>query len=69
MFVWNKMAVMKSSFLTMPSEKALCLFPNVPQIKEKQKKCLNLLLNRKDVPGLLPTGFGKSLYLIEMKKC
>ena len=30
--------------------------------KEKQKKCqLNLLLKRKDVLGLLPTRFGKSL--------
>ena len=25
-------------------EKVLCLLPNVPEIKEKQKKCLNLLL-------------------------
>ena len=35
---------------------ALRLFPNVPKIKEKQKKCLKLLLKTKD-----PTGFGKSL--------
>ena len=42
--------------------KALRLSPNVPQIKpEKQKRCLNLLLKRKDVLGMLPTGFGKSL--------
>ena len=29
-------------FLTMLLGKALRLFPNVPEIKEKQKKCLNL---------------------------
>ena len=31
-------------FFTMLLEKVLCLLPNVPEIKEKQKKCLNLLL-------------------------
>ena len=42
---------------------ALQLFPNVPEIKEKQKKCLNLLLKRKGV-------FGKRLiYLIFEIKC
>ena len=40
------------------------LFPNVPEIREKQKKCLNLLFKRKDVLGLLPTRLGKSLILI-----
>ena len=35
--------------------------PNVPGIKEKQKKCLNSLLKRKDVLGLLPTRLEKSL--------
>ena len=35
--------------LTMLSEKAHRLFPNVPEIKEKQKKYLKLLLERKDV--------------------
>ena len=40
---------------------SLRLFPNVPALKEKQKKCIELLLKRKDVLGLLPTGFGKSL--------
>ena len=40
---------------------AFRLFPNVPEIKEKQKKCLNLLLERKDVLRLLPTRLGKSL--------
>ena len=43
---------------------SFCLFPNVPEIKEKQKKCLNLLFKRKDVLGLLPTRLGKSLILI-----
>ena len=43
MFVWNNF------FLTMLSEKALRLFPNVPETKKKQKKCLKLLLERKDV--------------------
>lgn len=33
----------------------------MPAVKEKQKKCIELLLKRKDVLGLLPTGFGKSL--------
>ncbi|XP_068723657.1 uncharacterized protein [Montipora capricornis] len=40
---------------------SLRLFPNVPDVKEKQKKCIELLLKRKDVLGLLLTGFGKSL--------
>ena len=40
---------------------AFRLFPNVPGIKEKQKKCLNLLLKRKDVLGLLPTRLEESL--------
>ena len=31
-------------FCTMLLEKVLCLLPNVPEIKEKQTKCLNLLL-------------------------
>ena len=42
-------------------QEALCLFPNAPAIKEKQRKCIELLLKRKDVLGLLPTGFGKTL--------
>ena len=40
---------------------AFCVFPNVPETKEKQKKCLNLLFKRESVFGLLPAGFGKSL--------
>ena len=35
--------------------KAFRLLPTVPEIKENQKKCLNLLLKSKDVLGLLPT--------------
>ena len=37
------------------------LVPNVPETREKQNKCLNLLLKRKDALGLLPTRLGKSL--------
>jgi len=36
----------------------LCLFSNVPEIKEKQNKCFILLLTtckRKDVLGFVPT--------------
>ena len=40
---------------------ALHLVPNVSEIKEKQKKYLNLLVKRKNILGLLTTGFGKSL--------
>ena len=32
---------------------SLRLFRNVPAVKEKQKKCIKLLLKRKDVLGLL----------------
>ena len=51
-FVWK---------LLEKKKKALRLFPDVLEIKIKQMKCLNLLLKRKDVLGLLPTWFGKSL--------
>ena len=37
------------------------LVPNVSEIKEKEKNYLNLLLKRKDILGLLPSGFGNSL--------
>ena len=36
---------------------ALRLFPNVPAVKKKQRK-ERVIVKRKDVPGLLPTGFG-----------
>ena len=37
------------------------LVPNVSEIKEKEKKYLSLLPKSKDILGLLPSGFGKSL--------
>ena len=40
------------------------LVPNVSEIKKKEKKYLNLLLKRKDILGLLPSGFGKSQLLL-----
>ena len=51
LFVWNKMAVTRSCSFDDAVGEALRLFPNVPEIKEKQKKCLNLLLKRKGVFG------------------
>ena len=57
MFVWNKIAVTHSTSFDDAVQEAFRLFPNVPEIKEKQKKCLNLLLNRKVVLGLFPTWF------------
>ena len=45
------MAVTQSCSFDDAVGEALCLFPNVLEIKEKQKKCLNLLLKRKDVFG------------------
>ena len=64
MFVWNKITVTHSCSFDDAVRGAFRLFPNVPEIKEKQKKCLNLLFKRKDVLGLLPTRLGKSLILI-----
>ena len=40
------------------------LFPSVPKIKVKQTKCLNLLLKRKDLLGLMPTGIWKKADLL-----
>ena len=57
MFVWNKIAVTYSSSCDDAVQEAFRLFPNVPEVKEKQKKCLNLLLKRKVVLGLFPTWF------------
>ena len=59
MFVWNNNYLQNGSHDDVRG--ALCLLPNVPEIKEKQKKCLNLSLKRKEVLGLLPVGFGKRL--------
>ena len=61
MFVWNKITVTHSCSFDDAVREAFRLFPNVPEIKEKQKKCLNLLLKRKDDLGLLPTKLEKSL--------
>lgn len=40
---------------------AVDLFPYVDDLKNKQKECIKALLEKKDVLGLLLTGFGKSL--------
>ena len=37
------------------------LFPRIDFLKDKQKELIEALLEKKDVLGLLPTGFGKSL--------
>ena len=42
-------------------QEASPLFPNVPEIKEKQKKCLNLGSKRKYFREFFPTRLGKSL--------
>ena len=42
-------------------ESALESFPKIDCLKDEQKKCIAALLKKKDVLGLLPTGFGKSL--------
>ena len=39
----------------------LNLFSHIDFLKDKQKECIESLLQKKDVLGLLPTGFGKSL--------
>ena len=36
-------------------------FSHISELKEEQKRCLRSLAERKDVFGILPTGFGKSL--------
>ena len=42
-------------------ESALESFPNIDCLKDEQKKCIAVLPQKKEVLGLLPTGFGKSL--------
>ena len=61
LFVWNKITAMHSRSFDDAVREAFRLFPNVPERKKKQKKCLNLLLKRKDVLGLLSSRLGKSL--------
>ena len=36
-------------------------FSHIPRLKEEQKLCLESVAKRRDVFGILPTGFGKSL--------
>ena len=36
---------------------AVNLFPHIDFLKDKQKECIEALLEKKDVLGLLPTGF------------
>ena len=36
-------------------------FPSITHVKEEQSHCIKSLLDGKDVFGVLPTGFGKSL--------
>ena len=58
MFVWNKTlktAVAQSYSFDNAVREALHLFPNVPEIMEKQNKRFILLLKRKDVFGFIPT--------------
>ena len=62
LFVWNKITVTHSCSFDDAFRDTFHLFPNFPEIKKKkQKKCLNLLLKRKDILGLLPSRLGKSL--------
>ena len=56
MFVWCPGITQSCSF-----DDGVRLVPNVSEIKEKEKKYLNVLVKRKDILGLLPSGFGKSL--------
>ena len=42
-------------------ERSLEKFPNVSSLKDEQKEAVRQLLCSKDVIGILPTGFGKSL--------
>ena len=45
MFVWNKVTVMHSCSFDNAVREAFLLFPNVPEINEKQKKCLKTFLD------------------------
>ena len=36
-------------------------FPHIPRLKEEQKLCIQSVAKKRDVFGILPTGFGKSL--------
>ena len=60
MLVWRP-GIMQSCSFDDAVRESFHLVPNVSEIKEKEKKYLNLLLKRKDILGLLPSGFGNSL--------
>jgi len=36
-------------------------FPEIKSLTEPQKKALHAVINRKDLFGILPTGYGKSI--------
>ena len=57
-----KIAVTQSFSFVSAVREVFRLFLNVPEMKEKQRKCLNLLLRRKDVIGF--HGFGKKPHLV-----
>ena len=57
-----KIAVTQSFSFVSAVREVFRLFLNVPEMKEKQRKCLNLLLRRKDVIGF--RGFGKKPHLV-----
>ena len=40
-------------------------FSRIPWLKEEQKRCLRSTEDKKDIFGILPTGFGKSLVLLQ----
>ena len=65
MFVWNKIAVTRHVLLTMLFKMLFVYF----QMFQEKKKCLPLLLKRKDVLGLLPTGFKSLIYQHFEIKC
>jgi len=54
----NKIAALSREDVFAP---AVNLFLHFDILKYKQKECIGALLERKDVLGVLPTGFGKSL--------
>ncbi|XP_031575438.1 uncharacterized protein LOC116309047 [Actinia tenebrosa] len=42
-------------------QRNLRAFPNISALKPEQEDCILAVLDKKDVFGILPTGFGKSL--------
>ena len=46
----------------------------IKKLKPKQKEIINLILKKRDIVGILPTGYGKSIcyilpFLIKKKEC